>query len=1358
VKQVHLPPKTKLPGVMGPIINKPKYFITESFLNGFLIFILSTGSCYLSGASDCKAPFHPDSSSHNNIFQKEGFIKGRIIKSATNSPVCFADIFTGNKTSFTKSNSKGEFTIGPLEFPAALSIRKFGFKGKTVIINKPTDSALVSLSSLEVFNSYSGRKKLLEYGLIFRKALEKLKSACNSGPGDHSERGLVYCRITSSIDSAVESLFESYAQMNISRGGLRDYQPRISRYASSGDNIPGLTGNRLEFIIDPYINLPMMAERFITGKKYIMQDSNQVAIVKVDLGKTINTYYINVADTSVLYITSRFRSGKKERIPGPDPVWRSDIVNSAEISFSHPGGSTEDYIIDGVSTSEEFRLISKNKPKQILSGSAVFVVMPDSSMIGNAVRDQVSHEALTEMRRQINFRARYLLSGNSSAFNSEKEKLLSKPYRPVFWTQNSCIAPDINERKQITYWEKNNLFYSENHRPLEKEIISADSIVGEMNNNLIAVENVYVETDRPDYLAGDTIWFSAFVLDNLHMDSTSLSRILYVDLINSDNSPEKHLKLIISNGRTKGDFVLKQDAKNGIYRLRAYTQYMRNFQGEYLFEKDIPVHQSDFTHMILVNPLIRRSVEGDSVELRIKTVLPDEYLAQENRLEVLARLNDTLSVRKTFSIKKSLNGLMGFFVPASLSCPYVDIRLILSGKAVISEQRLSIPLKSGINLQFFPESGKMVDGIKTVIAYKATDGRGYPAESKADIIDENNNTVIHISGDESGVGKFEFTPEYNHSYRALVNLQGNKYSFNLPVVEPKGYVLNFTADSGDILIKNNQENLSGRYYLLLSVRGAVYASIETKLDYRPLKIHLPLKMYPKGIVQVTLYDSLFRPLAERLIFNNRSDEKMYINVETDKKIYKRREKVTLTLNVTDASGNPVTSSLSLSVLDASKSDSTVSCPDIESYLYLTSELKGRIDYKLLNLSDTTSEGNTKRDLVMMTQGWRNYLWNSIRYTNTFKVLYPIEKGFSINGSVYNMNSQKSCNGYKLFYLDFKSGFNGIAEVDENNRFKIAIPFHYNSHDYFIQNNNIKNRIGNLGFIIDTFPLPVIRYRKNELPFISYKAGYLKAIDRKFSEIDTAKGLDLKYIKLPEVNVTAKADRTGYSAPDRTIDLEKKDPTGKKYSGLFQMIYEEFGEKAFTISGYGSRGTIHYPILVIDGAPLTDSTCPPCYDFAAYNWAMAIPVNEISDVNFYEAGSKYSQWLSPPPPSPTWKTDLMGHKLYIAPADPKIYLPVVSIKTYSKSYRGYPKGAIMFAYQGIYLAREFYQPDYENKDILAPDNRTTIYWDPEVQTDSTGTAKVSFYNSDLKGEAQIRISGVSYSLKDATSASAGYLSH
>jgi hypothetical protein len=362
-----------------------------------------------------------------------------------------------------------------------------------------------------------------------------------------------------------------------------------------------------------------------------------------------------------------------------------------------------------------------------------------------------------------------------------------------------------------------------------------------------------------------------------------------------------------------------------------------------------------------------------------------------------------------------------------------------------------------------------------------------------------------------------------------------------------------------------------------------------------------------------------------------------------------------------------------------------------------------------------------------------------------------------------MSKSRSCSGYKLSYFDFKSGFNGIAVVDENNRFKIDIPFHYNSHDYFIQNKNNKDRVGNLGFVLDTFPLPVITYKKNELPFISYKAGYLKVLDKKFSEIDSADRQNIKYINIPEVKITAKSDRTGYSAPDKTIDLNKKDPTGKKYSSVFQMIYAEFGEKAFTATGYPAHGEIYNPILVVNGSPMTASECPPCYDFYAYAWAATIPVNEVSDVKFYEAGSKYSQWLTPSPAPPTmgnvkWKTDVIGNGLYMLPFDRKIYLPIVSLKTNSKSYRGNPRGAIMFSYQGIYLAREFYQPDYENKHIESPDNRTTIYWNPEIQTDSTGTAKVSFYNSDLKGKGLIRISGVSFYLKDASSALSRYLSH
>jgi hypothetical protein len=1325
--------------------------MTKSFLNGFVILFLSIIICAdLSGQqstllSDSTFPA-------TERFQKTGFIKGRLTELKTNTPVCFADISTRDNKLVTKSNTRGEFMLFLNEFPVTLRINKFGLKEETIVLDNSDDSILISLAPLEIHKKKLSKKTLLEYGIVLKTAIKKFQRYEDSESTDPLQRKLFYCSITSFVDSTINSIFESYIQMNLNKYLLQYEQSDISRYASTSEYVPGLSENRLEFKVDPFINLPMFIENYISRSGFFDENGSHIAFVEINMGETKNVYYINVADTSIVNITSSFKSKRKNRMQASLPTWMDDRSSSTVISFSHDIENRDIYLIDCISENEAFKLIQKNKPDQNISKSTLFAVVPDSSLLHNAVRDHALHEILTESKQQINFSEKYSLSSKSTAFNSEIEKLFLKPYKQDFWDQNSYVTPDFKEQKQIQIWENDNRFYSENRLSPANEVIGVDSLVKVMNNNIVAIENVFVETDRPDYLAGDTIWFSAFVLDNLHMDTTFLSKILYVDLINANNKLEKHIKLIINNGRTCSDLALKKDMKNGIYRLRAYTQYMRNFQSEYLFEKDITIHQSNINNIIVVNPAINKTINGDSVELYIQTILPDEYKPQGKQLEVFVKLNDTLSVKKIFNFKKDLNGTMGFFVPSALSCSSVDIKLTLSDWAIISTQRISLQLKSGINLQFFPESGKMVDGIETIIAYKAVDTKGNPIKFNADIIDENQSKITSIVGDESGVGKFGITPHINHIYKALLNLSGNKYIFNLPVTEPKGYVLNFNSDSSEILIKNNQSNFKSRHYLLISVRGVVYASIESKLDNKILPIQLPLDMYPKGIVQITLFDSLFRPLAERLVFNNRHDKKMLIHVETDKKDYGQRERVNLTINVTDAEGNPVISSLSMAVVDVAKSDSIVNSGNIESYLYLSSELKGKVDFKLLNFADTTPAGKRNIDLVMMTQGWRNFLWNSIRYTKTLKVLYPIEKGFYLDGAVYNYNKRSSGSDYRLDYFDLKTGFNGAVKIDENSRFKIEIPFFYDSHVLFIQNRNNRDRIAKLGFILDTVPVPAISYRNNELPYVSYKTGSLRALNKKSTEIDSTNGPYKKYINLAEVKIKAKS-KPWYSTPDVTINLDKKDPTGKKYNSLFQMIYEEFGEKAFTAKGFNAKGNMYNPILVVDGNPMTDRYCPPCYDADHYEWAASIPVNEISNVKFYEAGSAYSQWVTPPPPPGA----LDPRKMFLPLAGIDA-LPVVSFTTYSHSYRGNPKGAIVFPFQGIYKAREFYQPDYENNNSKIPDNRTTIYWNPEVKTDSTGTAKVSFYNSDLKGEALIRISGVSYQLKDASSATSHYMSH
>ena len=65
--------------------------------------------------------------------------------------------------------------------------------------------------------------------------------------------------------------------------------------------------------------------------------------------------------------------------------------------------------------------------------------------------------------------------------------------------------------------------------------------------------------------------------------------------------------------------------------------------------------------------------------------------------------------------------------------------------------------------------------------------------------------------------------------------------------------------------------------------------------------------------------------------------------------------------------------------------------------------------------------------------------------------------------------------------------------------------------------------------------------------------------------------------------------------------------------------------------------------------------------------------------------------------------------------------------------------------GYQLPVEFYSPNYdtpEKRADLKPDLRTTIYWKPNVLTDSEGNAKLDFYTADDPATYSVIIDGVS----------------
>ena len=104
-------------------------------------------------------------------------------------------------------------------------------------------------------------------------------------------------------------------------------------------------------------------------------------------------------------------------------------------------------------------------------------------------------------------------------------------------------------------------------------------------------EKAYLQFDRPYpyYVAGDIVYFKAYVTMGERHEPSTISGILHVDLINKNDILMQSIALKLSNGTGWGDFLLPDTLQKGSYRIRAYTEWMRNDKTPYFFDQYISV-------------------------------------------------------------------------------------------------------------------------------------------------------------------------------------------------------------------------------------------------------------------------------------------------------------------------------------------------------------------------------------------------------------------------------------------------------------------------------------------------------------------------------------------------------------------------------------------------------------------------------------------------------------------------------------------------------------------------------------------------------------------------------------------------
>jgi hypothetical protein len=108
-------------------------------------------------------------------------------------------------------------------------------------------------------------------------------------------------------------------------------------------------------------------------------------------------------------------------------------------------------------------------------------------------------------------------------------------------------------------------------------------------------EKIYIQTDKPYYAPGDTLYFSAFLYNSIARSKTPLSKVVYVDFISPDDSILMTKRIIIEDLLGSGDFELVNNLESGPYMIRAYTNFMRNFSSDHFFYQELRIIATDFS-------------------------------------------------------------------------------------------------------------------------------------------------------------------------------------------------------------------------------------------------------------------------------------------------------------------------------------------------------------------------------------------------------------------------------------------------------------------------------------------------------------------------------------------------------------------------------------------------------------------------------------------------------------------------------------------------------------------------------------------------------------------------------------------
>lgn len=836
-------------------------------------------------------------------------------------------------------------------------------------------------------------------------------------------------------------------------------------------------------------------------------------------------------------------------------------------------------------------------------------------------------------------------------------------------------------------------------------------------------EKVYLHLDKPYYAIGDDIWFKAYVLNTKTQLPTDISKILYVELINEKDSLKRLVKLPIMGGITWGDFKLTDSLGEGNYRIRAYTNYMRNFGTDFFFDKTIKVGNS-WANKVFTNTEYKFSKENNAEKVAATIHFEDKngVAYTENDVSYDVQLDfRTIAKGKT---KTDLKG--DALVNFSNSQSFLNKKgKIIATITLDNKQKIvkSIPITStsnDIDVQFLPEGGTLIEELPQKIAIKALNGAGNGEDVKGKIVDETGETVTNIASAYLGMGNFTLNVQPGKTYTAKINFKdGSEKDFKLPVAQKAGYALAINnTDTGKVSVKimTSASLTNGDEVKIVAQHGGnIYYVSKAKVDKQVLIANVPRSKLPSGIVQFTLFSATNQPIAERLIFNKNKFDVIDLELSASAASDARKGKTTFTFDATNEQ-KPIQGSFSVSVTNATKvAPDENNESNIFASLWLTSDLAGHVEKP--NHYFLNDDAKTARELdnLMLTQGWRRFLWRNVINNAGPAITYKPEQSISISGTV-TKGGKPVPNG-KVMLMSTKGGFL-VLDTITNAEGKFNFDnLSFNDSAKFIVQARTKADRKFVDINVDAVPYQIVTKNKNsadiDVNVNNTLMKYIKESDNYFNEL-TRLGLLEKTIKLDEVVITDK----------RVVAKNSSNLNGA-------------GNADFVLAAKDLQSCVNLSQCLNGRLPFVIFKGGIPYSTRSQNIPMTIMLDGM------EVEGEFLDNLTP--------NDIETIEVLRSAGNTAIYGSrgsggVIIITTKrgggEVSYNNYAPGIVVVNPKGFAALRDFYSPKYDNASTTnRADFRSTVFWSPQVVSDKDGKAKFDFYNADEAATYRVVIEGI-----------------